>query len=735
MDSLRTAPSRASAAPLELAPSLPDEKPLAMPAQSLRAAPPSARRLATSPPGIRARRAFVLGGTLALTAGGANEMYRALSVGGLTPLELLALLLYVALFAWIAFAFVSALAGFVSRLRRGGLGLEIAPDAPLPRCTTLTALLMPTYNEAPARVFAGVQAVYESLAATGAPESGAPETETIEQFRIFVLSDTTDPEIWLAEEAEFLALRQRTGDHQRIFYRRRPRNIARKSGNIAEWVERFGGAFEQMLILDADSLMAGETIVRLVAAMERHAQVGLIQTLPLIVNGATPFARMQQFAGRVYGPLIAHGIAWWHGAEGNYWGHNAMIRTRAFATQAGLPQLRGRKPFGGHILSHDFIEAALLRRGGWAVHMVPGLAGSYEECPPSLSDVLVRDRRWCQGNLQHAAILPARGLHWISRLHLLSGIGSFITAPMWLLFLSAGLLTALQGSLQPPDYFPSGPSLFPKWPAQDPVRSMWVFVGTMAVLLAPKLLSYLALLADPPLRRGCGGALRALAGVLLETLVAGLLAPVTMFIQSGAVVEILLGRDGGWQPQRRDGGRIPLREHMRRYAGASAFGLVLGGAAYLIALPLLLWMLPVVLGLTLAIPLAMSTGDGKLGEALRRSGLLQTPEERKPPAVLSRARALFSELERGNVAERGGVRRLLTDPALLDAHRRMLPPQRRPGRDPIDATLLVGLAKLEEATDLDQALASLSKTETAAVLADARGIDRMVELERAPRAA
>ena len=208
----------------------------------------------------------------------------------------------------------------------------------------------------------------------------------------------------------------------------------------------------------------------------------------------TLFARMQQFAGRVYGPLIAHGIAWWHGAEGNYWGHNALIRTRAFAEQAGLPELSGRKPFGGAIMSHDFVEAALIRRGGWAVHMVPGVRGSYEEVPPTLTDLSMRDRRWCQGNLQHTAVLPARGLHPISRLHLLTGIGSYITAPLWLLFLLTGILIAVQARFVTPDYFPAGKSLFPQWPVIDPVRAMWMFVGTMALLLVPKLFGCIAVL-------------------------------------------------------------------------------------------------------------------------------------------------------------------------------------------------------------------------------------------------
>ncbi len=355
---------------------------------------------------------------------------------------------------------------------------------------------MPTYNEQPARVMAGLQAIDELLREVGANDA----------FDVFILSDTTDPEIWIAEEAGFLVLRERTGGERRIFYRRRANNTARKSGNIAEWVRRFGAAYPQFLILDADSLMTGETLVRLVGAMERHTDVGLIQTLPIITGATTLFARMQQFAGRVYGPLIAHGIAWWHGAEGNYWGHNALIRTHAFAGQAGLPELHGRKPFGGPIMSHDFVEAALMRRGGWAVHMVPGVRGSYEEVPPTLTDLAVRDRRWCQGNLQHAAVLPTRGLYAISRLHLLTGIGSYITAPLWLLFILTGILIAVQARFVQPNYFPAGKSLFPQWPVIDPVRAMWMFVGTMGLLLVPKLLGCIAILLRGHERRGFGGA-------------------------------------------------------------------------------------------------------------------------------------------------------------------------------------------------------------------------------------
>jgi len=718
---IRAWPAEAAADPGFRA--LPPEAPLDMPVQSL-----FARRERKGPPASAPRSAFlrrvvVFGSAVALTALGALEMHRVLKVAGLTALEVVLLVLFVTLFAWIALSFISGLAGFVSLVFGGGRALGVSHDAPLPDLRHRTALLMPTYNEAPARVMAGLQAVYESLRETG----------RLDHFDVFILSDTTDPDIWVAEEAAFLALRERVGGGERIFYRRRLKNVERKAGNIADWVKRFGAAYEQMIVLDADSVMTGESLVRLAGAMERHPDVGLIQTLPIIVNRNTLFARLQQFAGRVYGPLIAHGIAWWHGTEGNYWGHNAIIRTRAFAAEAGLPHLPGRKPFGGHILSHDFVEAALMRRGGWAVRMVPALRGSYEESPPSLIDVSARDRRWAQGNLQHLAVLPARGLHWVSRVHLLMGIGAYIASPLWLLFLVTGMLASLQAAFIRPEYFTSEFSLYPRWPAQDPVRAAWVFVGTMGLLVVPKLLSYVALLLDPECRRGCGGAIRAFLSVVLETLISGLIAPIMMVIQSITVGEILTGRDAGWRPQRRDDGSIPFGQIVRRHAGHTAFGLFLAWASYAVSWALFLWMTPVIAGLLLSIPISALTAKRSLGVALRRLGLLLIPEERAPPPVLQRANELQGELSAGAGEPPDAARALAADERLLAAHRAMLPPKRPRRRGEIEVDLVTGLVKIEEAESFEAALADLNERERAAVLADARGLDRLMALARAPQ--
>jgi membrane glycosyltransferase len=313
----------------------------------------------------------------------------------------------------------------------------------------------------------------------------------------------------------------------------------------------------------------------------------------------------------------------------------------------------------------------------------------------------------------------------MSRLHLLTGIGAYITAPLWLVFLIVGILISLQAQFIRPEYFPRGFSLFPQWPAQDPVRAAWVFAGTMGLLVVPKLLGYLALLLRPDERRGCGGALRAFASLLIETLVSGLIAPVMMAMQSVAVAEILVGKDSGWQVQRRDDGTLPFRALARRYLGHTIVGVLLAAAAFSVSWPLFLWMTPVIVGLVLAIPLAAVTADAAFGRRLQRLGLLTTPEERNPPEVLRRANALARAAESDDIT--APISRLVRDQELLAAHRAMLRSRAR-RRGEVDVALVVGLAKLDDIDSLDDALHSLTRRELAAVLGDGRGLDRLVAL-------
>jgi len=596
---------------------LPAEAPLAMPPQFFDRAPP-APPAPTGPPLISVRRALVIGGALALTTAATAEMSLVIGLARWTVSGIALTVLFSLLFLWLALSFTSALAGFAVLLRSA----RVTPPPHLPR--TRTALLMPVYNEDTARVARALAAMRAALA----------DADAADAFDFFLLSDSTDP-ARRAEEARAVG-RLHVVPGPALHYRHRPANTGRKAGNIAEWVRRFGAAYEQFLILDADSVMEASTLLALVAEMERQPDTGLVQTLPLLHGGETLFARLQQFAGQLYGPLIAAGLAWWHGAEGNYWGHNAMIRTRAFAEAAGLPDLPGRPPFGGAILSHDFVEAALLRRAGWAVRMLPLLPGSHEAGPPTLPDMAVRDRRWCQGNLQHAAVLPARGLHWMSRLHMASGIAAYASAPFWLAFLLLGIAVALQARFLRPEYFPAGHTLFPLWPVVDPERALRVFGLTLMVLLAPKLLALAEVLVSAR-AHAFGGRIRLLASALLEILLSALLSPITMLTQAVQCVSILRGSDAGWQTQRREGDRVTWHNSWRFTRLHVLLGIVLLALSLSVEPLLAAWMAPVLVGLVLAPALVAFSASTAVGRALGRHSLLATPDETAPSPLLRKA--------------------------------------------------------------------------------------------------
>lgn len=702
-----------------LSPPVPEEIATPMPVQNLRGWTGKPLFETAPYPWQASRRFLVFAATLALTGVASHEMYRVISINRITELQIALLVLFTLSFIWIALPCVSGLIGFLSLLgshRASALSLPAwQPGQPL---ASRTAILMPIYNEAPQRIFAGLQAIYESLEVQG----------TLDYFDFFILSDSTNPEVWLEEERGFWELRQRTKGEKRLFYRHRMQNIRRKAGNIADFCQRWGRRYEHMVILDADSLMTGKLLGQLAAAMEANPQAGLIQTLPLLVNRHTLFARAQQFAARIYGPVVATGLAYWHLGDSSYWGHNAIIRTQAFIDHAGLPDLPGRPPLGGPIMSHDFVEAALIRRAGWRLYLFPEPTGSYEESPPSLIDFAERDRRWCQGNLQHSRIVSTAGFYWLSRFHLVMGIMSYLASPIWLLFIILGILLSLQAHFLRPEYFPKQFALFPTWPVFDPVRSLRLFIGTMAVLVAPKLFGFLLLFKYRQMARRCGGMLRVGVSVLLEIMLSSLIAPVMMLMQSSVVVSILTGRDAGWKAQRRDDGSIPLGTIVRRHRPHMLVGIVLAIVAYAVSPSLLAWMSPVVLGLLLAIPVSAATGRQTLGIACRRLGLLVTPEETNPPGVLRRARELTAEWASECSEESDVLARLADDARLRTLHAAMLPAAWRPPKGEYDIDLLVGLAKLDDADTLEEASAMLSSREKFVILGNPTGFERFCHL-------
>jgi membrane glycosyltransferase len=695
---------------------MPPETPLPMPAQDLRRWSPSRERslAAERPPSAPVlARLFVFGGALLLTAYGAYEMYQVVSVSRTTVLQYVLLALFTINFSWIALAFTSGLLGFVVLLRR-----PRRPDRIPDSLHARTAVVMPVYNEQTARTFAALEAIRESIEATGLGL----------HFDYFILSDSTSPDAWVAEERAFQALRERAGPQSRIYYRHRHKNHHRKAGNIADFVSRWGGHYEHMLVLDADSLMEGSCIVHLAAAMEADPDAGIIQTLPLIINRNTLFARVQQFAARVYGPVIAAGLSAWMGRDGNYWGHNAIIRTKAFAAHAGLPDLPGRPPLGGHILSHDFVEAALILRAGWKVYMLPNLAGSFEESPPSLIDLSARDRRWCQGNLQHLRVIGSRGLKLASRQHFATGIMSYLASPFWLFQLIVGIALVLQTTYIRPEYFSRDLGLFPVWPRFDPERALALFALTMGILLAPKLFGLVLMLFDREGRRTCGGAVRLLASTIIEIILSALMAPILMLIQSGSVFQILLGRDTGWQPQRRDDGSIPFRDIVRRHRWHTVLGAFAGLSAFLIATSLFFWMSPTIVGLLLAIPLSWLSGQLAVGLALRRAGLLLTPEESSPPQVASRANDLVLHNAKLGFDDEDALLALHRNQVLREMHEAMLPtlPPRRRGDVETDRALAE--ARIADAETIQEAATWLKPKERFVLLHDKALLDSALRL-------
>ncbi|MGE0856830.1 MAG: glucans biosynthesis glucosyltransferase MdoH, partial [Hyphomicrobiaceae bacterium] len=451
-----------------------------------------------------------------------------------------------------------------------------------------------------------------------------------------LLSDTRGEEAGTREEAIYLDLVARLAGVIPVYYRRRVKNHARKAGNIKDWVERFGAAYPHFVILDADSVMSGETLLRLARAMEADPRAGLIQTVPRLIGGTTLLQRLQQFAAHVYGPIVAAGLAIWHREEGNYWGHNAIIRTKAFAAAAGLPDLPGRAPFGGHIQSHDFVEAVLLQRAGYGVHMAPTLDGSYEGLPPTLSDLVVRDRRWAQGNLQHLAIVGASGLTTMGRVHLIMGAISYVASAVWAASLVVGVLLTMQSRNIMPTYFQDAPSLFPVWPVMDPGAAARLFIGTMVIVLLPKILGLILEIRRTLRARETLGVPRAVAGVALETVFSMLLAPILMLTQTVAVTEIVLGRDSGWKAQSRADGDVRFKDSLRFHAPHMVLGVAMATVSYAVAPALVLWMSPVLIGLVLAAPIgwAVSRRAAPYAEVL-----LSTPQDRDPPSILMAADA------------------------------------------------------------------------------------------------
>ncbi len=546
---------------------------------------------------------------LGFSAVGSYLFLRLAGEGSLNALDLLRCVLVAISSFWLVWGSAAAVLG-VFRARP-----RTAPSvAPL---VGRTAILVPVYNEDPVVTFSRIAAMNRSLIAEGLAD----------HFHFAVLSDTQSMECAAQETVWFERLLQEPKSEGRIFYRRRERNIGRKAGNIEDFIARSGGAYDYALILDADSLMEGNTIAAMVRRMDADAALGLLQTVPRIINARTVFGRSIQFAASYLSPTFARGAALMQGWEGPYWGHNAIVRMRAFAASCGLPELSGTPPFGGHILSHDYVEAALLSRGGWKVEVDPWLEGSYEEGPENLIEYAKRDRRWCQGNLQHGRLLAAPGLKVWSRFTFVQGIMAYLASPLWLALL---VISIVAGALpdQPPVLAGLG----------VPLVEVWALgIAVAAILVLPKMLILIRGAIDGQ-NRLFGGTPLALLSVLGEIALSTILAPTMLLLQSRAVAQVLLGLDGGWPPTGRGQNWVSVAEAFRASWWIVALATLAMGATLAFAPAVAVWVAPAMLPAMVA-PLLISATS-------RPSGRLPLPFrteiEITPPPILVEQRAILS---------------------------------------------------------------------------------------------
>ncbi|MDB5742897.1 MAG: glycosyl transferase, family 2, partial [Polaromonas sp.] len=408
------------------------------------------------------------------------------------------------------------------------------------------------------------------------------------------------------------------------YYRLRKRRTDRKAGNVADFCRRWGKDYRYMVVLDADSVMSGDCLVSMVKLMEANPKAGIIQTATQAIGHVTLHARAQQFASRVTGRLFTLGMQFWQMGESHYWGHNAIIRVEPFMRHCALARIEGTGGMAGSIMSHDFVEAALMRRAGYHVWLVADLIGSYEQQPPDLLAELQRDRRWCQGNLQNSRLIAEPGIHPVHRSMFATGAMAYLSAPLWLCFMTMGTALWLSGSPMVGDW-----NVLP-----GELMSLWAW--TLCMLFLPRILGLAAVLINRQ-QQAYGGTASLLRSALLETLIALLQAPIRMLAHSLFVVIALTGLKLEWKSPPREAAAVPWRHALQQLAPMSSVVAVLAAGIAMIDASALVWLLPVGLPLLLSIPMTVLTSKVGVGTAMRAQNYLLIPEETRSPAVLRRA--------------------------------------------------------------------------------------------------
>ena len=590
----------------------PPEQRLDMPAQPL-----VTRRSRPAPESDgKWRFLVILASSLTTTFFAAQAMLAGFAAGGLNYLEWLAVGLFAVNFAYLGIAAFTGVAGTIVLLTSPRIP---PPAAELPTRNSKTAIIIALYQEKPSKVIAAAEAMWDSL----------KDLDAQTGFEVFFLSDTMDPALVEIEEAAMQDLmRRRSGEP--FWYRRRHENTQKKQGNINDFVQRWGARYDYMIELDADSFVSPEAMLELVRRMDARPRTALIQSLPIIVGARTYSARTQQLALRVHGGLFGAGLTWWSGGAGNFWGHNAIIRLAPFAAHAALPDLPGKEPLGGKILSHDFVEAARLRRAGWRVEIAGDIIGSYEEAPPTIVDLAARDRRWAQGNIQQIQILLSKGFDWLSKVHICAGLMSYVSGLLWLSLVVVGVLIALNAKFFDTETIAS-------IPPTDPGAGLRLLLISAILLTSPKWLAIILWAARK--LPGWNREPRFLVAVVCDLALTTLMAPIIMLNHAGSILSTLMGVDGGWRPQVRDRNGFSWNDLLRHYRQHMIFGACLLTASFAISPSFLLQNLPMSTVLLFS-PLIARQVSGVARRGSLSWRLFATPEDLNQPDIVRRAELL-----------------------------------------------------------------------------------------------
>lgn len=558
------------------------------------------------------RRMLVAALNIATYAAMMAVMAYVLGAGGWTVADMIIFVCFGVGLPWSVLGFWNALIGlWLLHGRRDGMD-QVAPFAGAADLNepilVKTAVLMTLRNEDPARAFARLAAVKRSLDATG---EGA-------HYSYFVLSDTNIETVAAAEEHAAADWRHAEGaDAARIIYRRRTDNTGYKAGNVRDFCERWGHDYELMLPLDADSLMSGEAIVRLTRMMQAYPKLGILQSLVVGMPSHSAFARIFQFGMRHGMRSYTMGSAWWIGDCGPFWGHNAMVRIAPFRDECHLPVLAGGPPLGGHVMSHDQVEATLMRRAGYEVRVLPDENGSWEENPPTILEFAKRDLRWCLGNLQYLKLLDIPGLKFMSRFQLVWAILMFAGVPAFTLMIALAPIKAIED----------------RGLADFPAGAAMALYGLFFLMyLMPKLAGFLDILISGDGAKRYGGVPRFLAGAVTELVFSFLQGAISTFRTTIFMIGLAFGKSSiSWGGQARDAHGISFQTAFEGLWPQLLFGFYVCGSLLILSPTMLLWSLPLTLGYLVAIPFAMITASPMLGQRLESLKLCAIPEEFATP--------------------------------------------------------------------------------------------------------